>query len=127
MMDLYNLKVKLNQYNNDFYFHNTYRYNFVTKPQYGKLNSKDKESRGFKYPNGKDFRNYKKLFVPINQYDNHWTLCVIDVEHHFLFHYNSRLDATKDTTKVMSNIDKLLDYEYKCCNLKKVKKKNGVG
>ena len=119
MMEVFNLKAKINNYHNDYYFHNTYRYNYVTKPGYGKVNSVEDENRAFQYPDGKDFRNYKKLFIPINQGDDHWTLGVIDIEHHYIFHYNSRVDVPKDT-EVMRNLDeKLLVYEYESCNLKK--------
>lgn len=54
-MQLLNNKAQINQTDDEHYFHKTYRYNYVTKPVYGKMNSCHKEKRGFSYPNGKNF------------------------------------------------------------------------
>ena len=91
----------------------------MTKPGYGRSNSSDKESRWFKYPRGRDFFSYDKIFLPINQRDNHWTLCVIDIRHRISYHYNSCVITEEDIeadNKVMVNIEKSLDYEYTCSN-----------
>ena len=80
-MKILNIKANVNKQEKDYYFHNTYRYNYAIKPGYGRNTHSDKESRGFKYPEGRDFLSYDKTFLPINQNKNHWTLCFMDVRH----------------------------------------------
>ena len=58
LMQLFNIKATIHNQDMNYYFHNTYRYNYVTKPGYGRLNSSEDQNRGFTYPNGRDFRSY---------------------------------------------------------------------
>ena len=114
-MQLFNIKAKINKTDNQYYFHNTYRYNYVTLPVFGKMDT-TKKKRGLSYPNGRIFFSYSKVFLPINQNEEHWTLCVFDIKEKRAYHYNSLLNEDQDRI-VMEFILKYLENEYIQCDI----------
>jgi hypothetical protein len=114
-MILLNIKAMINKTDNKYYFHSTYRYNFVMNPgYYDKDTIATSNKRGFKYPNDRNFFSYDKIFLPVNQGETHWTLVVIDVPNKIMFHYNSWIDEKLDP-KVMTKMQSYIQYEYNQC------------
>ena len=115
-MKLFNIKAQINKTDDQYYFHNTYRYTYVTLPAYGKMDATINEKRGFRYPKGRNFFSYSKVFLPINQNDEHWTLCVFDIKEKRINHYNSLINEDADRI-VMRFIFRYLEYEHMQCGI----------
>ena len=111
-MKMLNYKHSLHKYQDNCYFHGVSLYNYLSNNNYGKLSEVDNNNsrKVAKYPGKNNFFSYDRHLIPINWYNKHWSMCVIDLRNCIVYNLDSISNKTRHET-VCNSILKCVQWE----------------
>ena len=98
-------------------FSSSFLYEYITNEKLGKLSkiSINNSNNVASYPKKMNFFSYDRHFIPINQDNEHWSMCVVDTMNLIFYNLDS-LNNESTNERVCNSVMKYVKWELENIN-----------